>query len=552
MSNLVKLDSIGSAIDLHAFDTNEDFGILKLNFLSDGYNSHEIPITNEMLKKYAHTVLGKFIVAKYDKLIGDVQGHEVDEVIVGYIPQSATLEFEESDNGLFACVEGLISKVYANEVYQLYTTNNHRAVSVEMELLTDPNTEELLGFKIAGVTLLGLHINPSCKLAKSTMVRFSNECELFYNSKQNSRLEKLGGTLYKVDTTELKNDDWGKIDKNIMRDKILQSANRTTLVNKVYALVEKGWEVSPSTKLKYPLMQLVGDTFYYNREALSSALVYAKQNKEEEVIVKIEKLYKQFDLKEGENENMAKLEIEGRKAWGEVIAEVQAHEGENAYVDSIEKDHIIYTVDDVRYRVEAEVEVDDDDKTVEADIKWDTKKEDKDQKMSAEEKLENPIEKEEELEEETVADEPCEEEEETEEETDVEEMACKLEEVKATLADKEHIIMEQEEELAELREFKEEILNERKEKLVAETLQEIKTVLSDEEYAKLETEGKACDYENLTAWQNSVKALAFDKGATKLDNKGVVFTEVKLNKIGGVNTEVETHLLSSSGLWTIK
>lgn len=30
-------------------------------------------------------------------------------------------------------------------------------------------------------------------------------------------------------------------------------------------------------------------------------------------------------------------EIEGRKAWADVIEEVQEHEGRDAYVDSIEK-----------------------------------------------------------------------------------------------------------------------------------------------------------------------------------------------------------------------
>ena len=76
----------------------------------------------------------------------------------------------------------------------------------------------------------------------------------------------------------------------------MKAINKATLVKAVYALVEDGWEEAPSEHLKYPIMQLVGDTFYYNRGALASALAYAKKENEQEVINKVEKLYKKFKL----------------------------------------------------------------------------------------------------------------------------------------------------------------------------------------------------------------------------------------------------------------
>ena len=51
-------------------------------------------------------------------------------------------------------------------------------------------------------------------------------------------------------------------------------------------------------------------------------------------VSKVLKLYKKFKLaEEGEEENMskAKFEIEGREAWADVIAQVQEHEGKDAY-----------------------------------------------------------------------------------------------------------------------------------------------------------------------------------------------------------------------------
>ena len=125
---------------------------------------------------------------------------------------------------------------------------------------------------------------------------------------------------YKVNKTELKDADWGSIDKAKMRDKIMKSSNKNSLVKDVYAIVESGWEDAPSEKLKYPLMGLFGDTFYYVRGALSSALAYAKQNNESAVVTKVESLYKKFKLeddnkKEGKDKKMddnKEFEIEGR------------------------------------------------------------------------------------------------------------------------------------------------------------------------------------------------------------------------------------------------
>ncbi|HAU85792.1 MAG TPA: hypothetical protein DCW90_09900, partial [Lachnospiraceae bacterium] len=88
----------------------------------------------------------------------------------------------------------------------------------------------------------------------------------------------------------------------------------------------------------------------------------------------------------GDNK-MKNFAIEGREAWGKIIEKIQAHEGKDVYVDSIEKDHIIYTKDDVRYRVDAEIKVGEDDDTIDAEIDWNTVRKDEDQKMSADEKL---------------------------------------------------------------------------------------------------------------------------------------------------------------------
>lgn len=505
-------------INDYILDDDPEFALMRLEFLSDGFNAHGIPITKEILEKDAKTVLGKPIVAKYNKYTNDVMGHEEDEIIVGYVPHNSELKFKHTNNGMFATVDGLISKLYSNEVYKLYQTHNERAVSVEFTVDWKDNTpesKEITGFNITGVTLLGLDYSPSCKLANSKIVRFSEEeISNYYKDKvlnkmstlNQDRISKFVQKTYKVDTTKLDDTEWGDVDKTRLRNIIMEASNRDTLVKKVYALVEQGWEEAPSEKLKYPLMNLVGDTFYYNRYALSSALAYARQQDEKQVIVKIEELYEKFNLEGGKGSKMKskKLEIEGREAWAEVIEKVQAHEGKDAYVDSIDDDYIIYTINDVRYRVEADIEVGDDDKTIKAEIKWDTKKEDADQRMSdnkddkkVDDKDDKNSKPEDKIKKEKMAD----------DDVDSEAMAEEIDKLK-------NIIMEYEEELADLRKFKNDTQTMQKEADVNQVMAEIKEFIEEEEFEKIKEKGMNCQFENLDAWKNEARAKAFECSKT--------------------------------------
>lgn len=579
MGDVVKFD--GGLINNYSADEDAEFAIMQLEFLSDGYNSHHLPITTEVLKRDAKSILGKFIVAKYDKYAADVKGHETDEIIVGYIPNNAEITFKESKNGLFACVDGLISKLYSNDVYKLYQEHNHRAVSTEMVTFwkdDNPDTNVIEGINILAVTLLGLNYDPSCTLASSKIVRFSLEdANNFYEYKLQNNLKdfaerrkaKMAGKTYKVDTSELKETPWGQVDKVELRNKIMGASNRNRLVKDVYAEVLPGWEDAPNSKLKYPLMELVGDTFYYNRYALSTALAYARQEDETKVVAKIQKLYKEFELnddkKEGEDKKMGvkKLEIEGRKAWGDVIKKVQAHEGDGAYVDSVEKDHIIYTIDDVRYRVDAKVEVGEDDKKVKATIKWTTKKKDADQKMSAhkfdDECDEDMDEDEEYIEEDKKAGVTIGKDEarmrklkkrypklSSDANVDpaaladmLEKEAMRNQQLVDEMDARENIIMEQEAELKELRRFREDTLDSKKQSEVNTTLAEIQGLVDEDLYKELQEEGLTCNYDSLDAWKNKARALAFEV------TKGTASRPNSLWRMGmDINTRPK-----SKGLW---
>ena len=515
---------------------NSEFAIGKMGFLSTRPNSHQLNISETVLKESAPSVLGKWIVADMTGVV-DAGTHTEQEYIVGMVPRDQEVDFVYDEDGyLKSYVDVIISKVYAKNYCAMFESDYLRNVSVEMNVHTSEEDEhEVLDFNIVGVTTLGKHINPSCPGSDIVFTRFSEtEANAFFEDckKKCSNLENFMDQRknkmseekkYKIDKSKeaLSDKPWGEVDKTKLRNDIMGTSNKNTLVKDVYMLVEDGWEDAPSEHLKYPVMELKGDTFVYNRDGLSSALGYAKKENVSSVVSKVEKIQRKLGLfkegKEADTEMSTKYfdEIEGRKAWADVFEEVQEHEGRDAYVDSIEKDHIIYTKDDVRYRVEADIKVDKDDKTVDADIHWDTVKKDKDQKMS--EKKEMSID-------EAMA--------------EIDRLSKDVEDNKNIIMDKDKQMKDMEKELSELRAFKEAADKQTLAASVESVMSEVKDCLSDDKYKEFRDEGLQCSVDGVDAWANKVKAFCFETGVKKKAQKGTMWSfanpvqvESKINSI---------------------
>lgn len=102
---------------------------------------------------------------------------------------------------------------------------------------------------------------------------------------------------------------WGSVNKTELRKKVLEAKNYKSLVKDVYADVQEGWEDAPSSKLKYPIMEIKDGKAVYNRYGLASALAYAEKNNETAVVNKVKSLYKKLDIdknNEGGEKKMAK------------------------------------------------------------------------------------------------------------------------------------------------------------------------------------------------------------------------------------------------------
>lgn len=307
-------------------DEDPDFAYVELWALAEGNNSHRNPFSKEVLERDADTFKGKFIVAKYDKFKGDVEGHELDESIIGYVPPNEEVEFKNKEvDGVekeFAVVKGLLSKVYAKEVVDLFRTNNSRTVSCEFSCATqyeeneygraiDENGLELdvdnpvLGYHIHGITVLGLRLSPSVKGTEIKVKQFAEKCEQ-QSLKQfaEERKEKLKLVSHPMDKSKGAVDmgDWNG-DK--AKNDLLKEKNFKTLAKSVCLLLEDGWEEKKKGALKYPVMNLKDGKWVYNAEGLSSARAYGEQH-DPSVVDKAISIQKRLGLyKDDKEDNMS-------------------------------------------------------------------------------------------------------------------------------------------------------------------------------------------------------------------------------------------------------
>ena len=539
----------------------KEFAIAKVGFLSTRPNSHGLEISEDVLRDCASTVLGKWMVAKMNWLGTDATTHVPSEQIMGIFPKDQDVEFVEDDDGyLRAYATAVISKLYAKDYCKMFEDDNERAVSVEMGVNTENDqdmNDTVLSFNIVGVTTLGKTTKPSCPESDVTFVRFSQEDADAYFSKMNEhnltplkkfakeRIENMAET-YKIDKSKeaLSDKAWGDVDKVAMRDKIMEADNKATLVKAVYMLVEDGWEDAPSEHLKYPVMELKGDTFVYNRDGLASALGYAKKENETSVVNKIEKIYKKLGLDTNDGEEseskMAEIEfiaVDIGDLWGRLwhVMDEERHweygisgiyeEGNQKFAILRDRDMKLYRLDFSLTEdgltladevVEVKQEFTDTD-----NIKKFAEPENVEQyqRFAEPEKKDDPEEKPKDEgkgdEGKKKPDEPT--------KMSEDEMLAKIAQLEKDLEDRDHIIMDKDVELEDLRAYKAAVVAKENLAKVDCIMEEVKPYIAEEKFAEFKAEGLACDADAIDAWANKVKATCFSevKKNIKKDDKGV-------------------------------
>lgn len=518
-------------------------------FLSTRPNSHRHVYSEKVIKEYAPSFLGKFIVADYDTFTKDVTTHVDNQRIIGYIPTTQEIKYEYTEDGyLDASIDVVISKIYAKEVYDLFKSDNYRAVSLESLVGFSNETKdyedgekdkEVIGFEGIGITILGKAFNPSVPNANIQITQMSadnvKEIEMAYSKYAEKK-------TYKIDKSKdsMSDDDWGDIDKTKLREIIMNAKNRDTLVKNVYLLIEKDWEDKPSEALKYPVMQLDEDTFVYNRDALSSALSYAKKENETSVITKLEKIYKKLGLDNSEKMSkiLEKLESIERCIMFEKITKCAVEIGDTLWMkiynilketypdtnreyscsiyslkgiyeedgtkfvivmdsDSTYKIDFSYTEDELKFTSEpkkVEIKFDEVNKFSEEEIaKFEEKmKETKTYEIdNDDDKVDDDIDKDKDVIEKDA-----------DKDEKISELECK--------------VKKYEEELDMLRKFKQDTQNSEKMSIVSATMSQVKEFLDDETFNKYSKSGEICEYEDINGWKNEVLASVADKAIYKM------------------------------------
>lgn len=512
------------------------FTVFKCCFLSTKPNAHKLDISNDVLRRDAQSILGNMLVAKIQN--GDATTHLPSEIQYGYFPREQEIEFVEEDGVTKAYAYAVVSKRYSKELNNIFEFDNLRNSSVEMTVTTDNDEDEgkVVALDIFGLTVLGKAINGSCPDADIKMVRFSTEdadayfaksdslsnLKQFVEERKQSMTEKK---TYKIDKSKeaMSTADWGDYDKAAMRDKIMEAKNRDAIVKSVYLLVEDGWKDAPSEHLKYPVMMLEGDKFIYNRNALSAALAYAKQNDETEVVNKIEAIYKKLDLDDDserkEDKKMAEIEFSAveigdlwSKLWDAIDKRDWTYGIYGIYEEDNKKFAIITDRAKTLYRLDFSLTEDGltlADEVVE--VKQEFTETDNIKKFAEPDNVAEY----------RLAD--CDDEHEEEQEMSADEMKTKMAELEKDIESRDNIIMEKDAELEELRKFKAEVEEQRKAATVESIMAECKEYMSDEQYKEMREEGMACKMAEIDGWTNKVKAVSFSavKKNVKKTNDGL-------------------------------
>ena len=522
------------------------FTVFKCCFLSTKPNAHKLDISDDVLRRDAQSILGNMLVAKIQN--GDATTHLPSEIQYGYFPREQEIEFVEEDGITKAYAYAVVSKHYSKELNNIFEFDNLRNSSVEMTVTTDNDEDEgkVVALDIFGLTVLGKAIAGSCPDADIKMVRFSTEDADAYFAKSDS-LSNLKQFVeerkqlmtekktYKIDKSKeaMSTADWGDYDKATMRDKIMEAKNRDTLVKSVYLLVEDGWKDAPSEHLKYPVMMLDGDKFIYNRNALSSALAYAKQNDETEVVNKIKAIYKKLDLDDDserkEDKKMAEIEfsaVDIGDMWGRLyIAMREARNWEYGIQGIYEEDNKKFAIliDDAKKLYRLDFSLTEDGLTLAdevVEVKQEFTETDNIKRFAEPEDVAKY----------RLAD--CDEhdhdddkDDEHDEEMSADDMKARIAQLEKDIEDRDNIIMGQNSELETLRQFKKDVEDKEKAISVEAIMAECKEYMSDDCYKQMREEGMACEFADVDAWANKVKAYCFSavKKTTKKE-KTDVFT----------------------------
>ena len=271
---------------LSNFSHQEEFTIKNINELKSILNEFSTDKNLLSLENWCNTLIENEV---HEMKIGV---NELREKLYDYLKQY------KYHDGSYEAGKYWIHEIYADEKEVVYEDNETNKMYIsKYEIESDGSAKvDLEDKKSVRWTLTG-----------DKDYEDEKNDNAWQNSLVFSKTNYGSSSAVKIDKSKdsMSDGEWGSVNKSELRKKVLDSSNYKTLVKDVYMQVEEGWEDSPSTKLKYPVMEIKDGKAVYNRGGLASAKGYAEKENDTEVINKLEKIYKDLELDKDEKENFS-------------------------------------------------------------------------------------------------------------------------------------------------------------------------------------------------------------------------------------------------------
>ena len=480
--------------------------IIEVYVCHDGNNAHNLPIKLETIKDAQESLKNKPLVAGFDGF--DFEGHEVDEVLIGYFPESSHMQYVEKNGKNYLVAEAIMPKLYAKWAYDIFQRDKNKSVSMEIEVLDfeelNENETEIKKFIFNAVTVLGGTHMPACEGASATMIKFSKEnAKEVYDKHLTSQNIKRkyfdvnipiedDNTTYMDKDIKINNNKEAAVDSDswnnpgkALYEPLLESNNKQSLVNEAYLIVESGYEDAPSEHLKYPHHSLKGSELVLNVKGVIAAFQRASQEGIVSGKVKSHLLRhyhelglstENFEINEEGGQSMPEEEIKDEKVEMEE-EKVEEEKSEEEVKEETEKPE--------ETKMETFESEKEDEKSDRDDAKEEAKKEEEDERSEIDDYKEE--EKGEEMEAST-GEHP--EEEFNADKARIKELEAEVDSLKAKLCDYEA---------------------EDKTRIVEAALANVMELMSQEEISNLREESKNYSLDEMNAFENRVKAYAFEK-----------------------------------------
>lgn len=497
--------------------SDEQFAFVEVYVCHDGNNAHNMPISFEVLDRAKDTLKNKFLVAGYNGR--DFKGHEKNEMIVGFFPESSKMWFEEVNGKKYLVAEAIMSKIYAKWAYDIFVQSNKKDVSMEITILDTEehdNVTNIKEFVFNGVTILGNSHIPACEGANASIIKFSKENALrVYNDHSSSSTikKKYIERMVSVKKFEEKDNedaipeestDTTYMDKNIVIDNkkeaaiegeswsnpgkklyepLLEAPNTESLVKEAYLIVNNGYKESPSEDLKYPHHEVRNGKLVLNVRGVEAAFQRASQEGIVSGNVKAHLLrhYRELGLSTDNFEIM-------KEGDGCMEKDMES----KATREEVEKD-------DEKEALKKQKEDEESDRD---DAKEEAKKKEEDERSETDDYKEKDKE-------------------EKEEKMEVKEKMCDDKESLETLKAENMALKEKISKYEEAEKTKE----------VESVLAEVRGVFSEDEVSELRKKSEDFSLETINAFKNEVKAKAFEAMKNVEEKNTKSFTKMDINSL---------------------